>query len=324
MYSVRNFKDSKSNDGIGIYRTFSTYQMHVRSIVLYIVSSLILTCLNAVFLHIIVVNSVVFILFCRSLMTMIFLAPMRHQIILPSFNIILMSFLNMSILMFTLLTNQTLSMTLANALRRLSIVSTLYIDCQYTTVQIKVIYAVITMVTGIFIMCIEDFQYNPLGYIFVTISNVLTTAYHFQTKKTLNENMTKISILFWSSLCSTVLYGGVLLLFNPFSFQVMTMESFNVIFIISIILGSFMKYSTVWVLEQNGPLTLSVSTIIQHLIFDTVLIVSTIMTSNGSLLYFIGSILSSTGAIVYIFVKKTPRRIDSVLSKPLGNTVGVH
>ena len=272
-------------------------RMHVASIGLYIVTSFAVIFFNKLVVSIFAFTSVAFIMLCRAIFTTLCLIPMAKQIQKPTKDIMFLSFLNVSNLLFTLLTNKNMSIPMATSLRRFSIFTTMM--AQYPNVPDNILYSVLVMVLGSLITCFDNFQFNTLGFIFVSVSNVLTTCIHLQTKKTLSVNVNKISILFWSAVLSIAVDGTVLATFTPKTFEDWNTESFQFVFAMSVVLGFCMNYSSTWVLEKNNALTLAVAIVVKNLLFDGMLL----FYYTGSSTEIAGTVISTIGALSYIYHK---------------------
>jgi len=272
-------------------------RMHAASIATYIAISFAVIFFNKLVVSIFAFTSVAFIMLCRAIFTTFCLIPMAKQIQNPTKDIMFLSFLNVSNLLFTLLTNKNLSIPMATSLRRFSIFTTMM--AQYPNVPDNILYSVLVMVLGSLVACFDNFQFNALGFIFVSVSNVLTTCIHLQTKKTLSANVNKISILFWSAVLSIAVDGTVLVTFKPESFEDWNTESFQFVFVMSVVLGFCLNYSSTWVLEKNNALTLSVAVVVRSLLFDGLML----FYYTGSFTEIAGTVISTTGALAYIYHK---------------------
>lgn len=275
----------------------SVKRMHVISVVSYIFISFAVIFFNKLVLYIFNFTSVAFIMLCRAIFTVLCLIPMAKEIHKPTKDIVILSFFNVLNILFTLLINKKLSIPVATSLQRFSIFTTMIV--QYPNIPDNILYSVLIMVFGSLVVCFDNFHLNTLGIIFGLISNVLTTCIHLQTKKTLCDNVNKISILFWSAILSIVVDGAALVTFNPETFEGWNTESFQMVFVMSIVLGFCSQYSSTWVIEKNNALTLSVAIIVKNLLFDGMML----FYYKGSITTIVGTVISTIGALSYIYHK---------------------
>ena len=216
---------------------------------------------NKTILTVFAFTSVPFIMFCQSAFTLAILLLRRTNIQRPNKDILLTAVLNVANTFFGISAAGAINIAMFTALRRFSIFFTLmaqhYILGRRSTTE--VFSAVVVMIFGSFVAAIDDLTFNPTGYMFIFVNNVLTTAAQIQTKKALANDATKVSVLFWTACMATVVTGANIAQFDPSSFHAWDSTAFQVAFAASVILGFVINYGSAWTIQENDALTLAIA-----------------------------------------------------------------
>lgn len=228
-------------------------------------------------------------------------------------------------MMFGLGGTQALSLPMFAALRRFSILMTMFLEIKVlgirpsTSVQISVY----SMIGGALIAAADDLTYNVEGYTYVMITNVLTAANGVFVKKKLdNMDMGKYGLMFYNSLFMLVpaFIGTWIIgdLHKAYEFTEWHNPLFLVQFLLSCVMGFILSYSTMICTQYNSALTTTIVGCLKN-----ICVTYLGMFIGGdyvfSWLNCIGINISVFGSLLYTYVtfrrkdsnrKNVPQRID--------------
>lgn len=235
--------------------------MHWPSILLYMISSFMIVIFNKIVLTVFAFTSVPFIMFVQSIFTSIVFLAKCTPLGWPSKDVVMTCILNVANVFFGLSSAAVLNIAMFTALRRISIFLTML--AQYyilgAPLKRKVFWSVIVMILGSYIAALNDLTFSPEGYAYVMANNVLTMAAQIQTKRTLSQQWSKSSILFWTSILTCIVSATCLIHWDPASFAAWNEPAFQFAFSCSILLGFLINYGYTWTIEENDALTLAVA-----------------------------------------------------------------
>lgn len=157
---------------------------------------------------------------------------------------------------------QSLSLPMFTALRRLSIWVTMILEIKLLgskpgwMVQVSVF----SMIAGALLAASDDLSFHLEGYIYVTITNILTALYQVYIKKKLDsEGMGKYGLMFYNSLFSLIPAVVINLVTGDFekaiNFDKWNNPLFLSQFLFSMVMGFFLTYSTILCTLYNSALT---------------------------------------------------------------------
>lgn len=228
-------------------------------------------------------------------------------------------------MMFGLGGTQALSLPMFAALRRFSILMTMFLEIKVlgirpsTAVQISVY----SMIGGALLAAADDLTYNIEGYTYVMITNVLTAANGVFVKKKLdNLDMGKYGLMFYNSLFMLVpAFIGTWIvgdLQKAYEFTEWHNPLFLVQFLLSCVMGFILSYSTMICTQYNSALTTTIVGCLKN-----ICVTYLGMFIGGdyvfSWLNCIGINISVFGSLLYTYVtfrrkdsnrKNVPQRID--------------
>ena len=291
--------------------------MHWQSIMTYMALSVIIVFSNNTVVNIYGFKNIAFFLLCQSVCTvflMLIYPKFRKKIQKPSMEILSSCLLNVANVFFGVSAASELNIAMFSSLRRFSILFTLI--AQYRFLDVKptkpVIYSVVLMILGSFIAAGNDMTFNLAGYILVMIANILTTSSQIVTQKALVVYC-KTSILFWSAVVATILFG--ITCQNPSKFQYWGNGGFRLAFCLSLCLGFLINYYATMTIEKNSALTLAVAGSFKDAICG--IGVGFVTTYDFSWMNFTGLQISAISSMFYVIAmeqqKKQQKKIIGIL-----------
>jgi len=290
--------------------------MHWTSILSYMASSFMIVVFNKIVLTIFSFNSIPFILFCQSLFTMVVLLARRSVIQRPSVSILWICILNILNIYCGISAASALNVAMFSALRRISIFTTLCGQWYFlhTKPTKSVVFSVLCMILGAIVAASNDLSFNVNGYIFVMLNNCFTSGVQIETKRAIENDWTKTSILFWSATLSTTLFGLQLVNFNPNSFDSWDNKAFQIAFLSSMCLGFVINWSASWTIEKNDALTLAVAGSTKSAIMGLFVVAGLFdPTYSFTWVNFIGLQISAIASLFYVYavsVVKEPPKVE--------------
>ena len=287
--------------------------MHWGSIITYIISSFMIIIFNKIVLTIFEFHSVPFIIFCQSIFTMVVFLLYRSPIQKPGLGIIKVCILNIANIFYGISGAAIVNVAMFSALRRISILMTLFAQWFILKkVPSKgVIFAVLMMIFGALVAAADDLAFDPKGYIYIGINNVLTTGCQIETKRAISNDWTKTSILFWSAVLSFVVFGIQLIHFEPATFDAWDNDGFRIAFFFSICLGFVINWSSSWTIEMNDALTLSVAGSTKSAIMGIVVCAGLLYDSLVCIWWnFIGLQISAVASLCYVYATHTKETLQ--------------
>lgn len=179
--------------------------------------------------------------------------------------------LHLGNMIFGLGSTQLLNLPMFTSLRRVGILSTMLMESMILNIKpmLSIQISIYGMLFGALIAAANDITFNAKGYIYVMLSNVLTSANGVFLKHQLNSPMTTINI---SSNATSLLYYNSLVMIIPLiiiswftndinqcmQFKLWNTFDFLLAFFISCVMGFILLYSTFLCTEYNSALTTSV------------------------------------------------------------------
>lgn len=284
--------------------------MHWPSILLYMSSSFMIVIFNKIVLTVFAFTSVPFLMLLQSLFTASVILLRCIPIQRPKKDIALACVLNAANVFFGLSSAKALNIAMFTALRRISIFMTMMAQHWYLAVPLdrRVLWSVNVMIVGSLIAAANDLTFSLSGYAYVMVNNLLTAASQIQTKKTLESDWTKSSVLFWTSIASACASAVLLVHWDPSSFDAWNVTSFQFAFACSVCLGFAINYGYAWTIEQNDALTLAVAGSTKSALMGLMVVIGIFdHTYIFSWWNFIGLQVSTLGAFLYVYNKNVPR-----------------
>lgn len=259
---------------------------------------------NKIILSIFVFQSVPFLMVCQAMFTIGVFLLRQDKIQRPGSGLVRVCLLNVGNVFFGISAAGALNVAMFSALRRVSILMTLL--GQWFILHQKpsrpVILSVLMMILGAVIASADDIGFDALGYSYVMINNVLTTGAQIETKRAMDNEWTKTSILFWSAVLSVFVFGIQLINFDPASFDSWNNGGFRVAFISSMGLGFIINWSASWTIEKNDALTLAVAGSTKSAIMGLVVCAGLFdPTYVFTWVNFIGLQLSAVASLCYVY-----------------------
>jgi solute carrier family 35 protein len=199
-----------------------------------------------------------------------------------------------------------MNLAMFSALRRVSVLMTLFAQWYLSkqTFSFSIVASVNIMVAGSLLAMVHDKTFELEGYILVMLHNMLTTASQIVSKSAMDNGLDKECLLFYSEM-STALVSLTCCFSDMHSvtdFEHWTQLHFVVVFVLSTILTPLVHYSTWWVLEENSPLTLAMSTSIKSGVMCLMVCLGLFdQTYKWSLLNFVGLQLSTVASLFYVY-----------------------
>ena len=284
--------------------------MHWPSILLYMSSSFMIVIFNKIVLTVFAFTSVPFLMLVQSLFTASVFLVRCTPIQRPKKDIALACVLNAANVFFGLSSAKALNIAMFTALRRISIFMTMMAQHWYLGAPLDrcVLWSVIVMIAGSLIAAANDLTFSLSGYAYVMVNNLLTAAAQIQTKKTLESNWTKSSVLFWTSIASACSSAVLLVHWDPSSFNAWNVTSFQFAFACSIGLGFAINYGYAWTIEENDALTLAVAGSTKSALMGLMVVIGIFdHTYIFSWWNFVGLQVSTLGSFLYVYYKNIPK-----------------
>ena len=285
--------------------------MHWPSILLYVLSSIFIIISNKMILTLFAFPSVLFLMWAQSLFTIVVLSlQKRLGSCSKNINILLLTcVLNVSNVFFGLSGSGLLNVAMFSALRRFSIATTMFAESYFFSKSLKrsIILSVLVMLAGSIFAALNDLTFDVRGYTYVMINNLLTTGAQISQKAALEDNWSKETIMFCTSLL-TILVSSFYMTQTYDSlvqFPLWSRPTFLMCLAGSVMLGFVINWSCAWIIERNDALTLSVTGSTRSVIvglavcfglFDT----SYIFTWSN----FVGLQLSGVGSLIYVYYSR--------------------
>ena len=239
--------------------------MHWPSILLYVFSSIFIIISNKMILTSFAFPSVLFLMWAQSLFTIgVFSVKKRPSFSSKNISILLLTcVLNVSNVFFGLSGSGLLNVAMFSALRRFSIATTMFAESYFFHKSLKrsIMFSVLIMLLGSIFAALDDLTFDARGYIFVMINNILTTSAQISQKAALEDNWSKETIMFCTSLLTilvssfymTQTYDALV------QFPLWSQPTFLMCLAGSVVLGFVINWSCAWIIERNNALTLSVT-----------------------------------------------------------------
>jgi len=276
--------------------------MHWHSVVVYIASSFCSVVVNKLILSVYRFPSTFFLMFCHSTISLLFFCSKQF----PLNNGAIACLLNAANMLLGVSASNRMNIAMFSALRRVSVLMTLVAQWYFSnkTFSFPVVASVNLMVVGSLLAVVHDKTFELEGYLLVTSNNVLTVASQMASKSALDNGIQKEGLIFYSEAVAAAV-ALVLSLPNLHSVLVFAHWSrlhFVVLFVLSTLLTLLLKYSTLWVLETNNPLTLAMSTSIQSGVMGLMVCLGLLdPTYQWSLFNFLGLQMSTVASLLYVW-----------------------
>lgn len=283
--------------------------MHWPSILLYMSSSFMIVIFNKIVLTVFAFTSVPFLMLVQSLFTSGVILLRCTPIQRPKKDIALACMLNAANVFFGLSSAKALNIAMFTALRRISIFMTMMAQHWYLGVPLdrRVMWPVSFMIMGSLMAAANDLTFSLTGYAYVMVNNLLTAAAQIQTKKTLESNWTKSSVLFWTGIASACASAVLLVHWDPSSFDAWNVTSFQFAFACSICLGFAINYGYTWTIQENDALTLAVAGSTKSALMGLMVVMGIFdHTYIFSWWNFVGLQVSTLGSFLYVYYKNVP------------------
>ncbi len=306
--------------------------MHWPSILLYMSSSFLIVIYNKIVLTVFAFTSVPFLMLVQSLFTIVVFFLQCTPIQWPKLDIALACALNVGNVFFGLYSAKALNIAMFTALRRISIFMTMMSQHWYFGEDLdrRVFWSVNIMIFGSLIAAANDLTFSATGYSYVMVNNFLTAAAQIQTKKALESNWTKSSVLFWTSVTSAVVSALSLVHWDPSSFQAWNAPTFQFAFLCSVCLGFAINYGYAWTIQENDALTLAVAGSTKSALMGLMVVMGMFdRTYIFTWWNFVGLQVSTLGSFLYVFYKNIPNRetepqiTPNTVKQPTPNTEDV-
>jgi len=211
-------------------------------------------------------------------------------------------------LLFGLGGTKSLNLPMFTALRRFSVLMTMYGELLILKTQkpFKIQISIYLMVIGAVIAAYDDLSFDLFGYIYIFLNDIFTAANGIYTKDKLNNSkLGENGLLYYNSLLSIV----PLLCLSTFTGEINKLDSFTnwysfgfwSFFFFSSVMGFLLNYSCMLCTKYNSPLTTTVIGCLKN-IFVTyfgMFVGGDYIFSN---LNFIGLSLSAFSSIFYAYL----------------------
>lgn len=191
---------------------------------------------------------------------------------------------------------KSLNIAMFIALRKFSLLFTMIAEKGFRGSRLSVIF----MILGSLISAYEDMTYSHMGYLHVMINNLLTATVQVFQKKCIKSGTQISDIIFMTSVL-------LIVMLTPLEFKnigVLTDPSTAISLIILSLFGYFINASSLLVIKENDPLTLSISGSIKNIILSYLTIFGII---DGTYIYtkynFIGLQINGISSLVYVCTK---------------------
>lgn len=168
-------------------------------------------------------------------------------------------------MMFGLGGTQALSLPMFAALRRFSILMTMFLEMKLLGLRpsVAVQISVYAMIAGALLAASDDLSFNLPGYVYVMITNTLTAANGVYVKKKLDtQDLGKYGLMFYNSLfmflpclIGTWAAGD---LDDALEFNGWSDPFFLIQFLMSCVMGFVLNYSTILCTQWNSALTTTI------------------------------------------------------------------
>lgn len=279
--------------------------MHWPSILLYMTSSFLIVLVNKVVLTQYQFPSVPALMLTQSVASALFFGTKLKQ--KANRDIVLVCLLNVGNVFFGLNAAGSLNIAMFTALRRISILMTLFAQWYYLGKKSNkpVIATVAVMVLGSFVAAADDLTFDVYGYTYVMLNNVLTAASQIASKYAMDKGWQKETILFYSACTSVILSAIKCLDFDPATFSDWDNTGFLISFSCSIVLGILLNYGASWVIEKNDALTLAVAGSTKSALLGVLVCLGLFdPTYQFTWVNFSGLQLSTVGSLLYVYFAK--------------------
>ena len=216
--------------------------------------------------------------------------------------------LNVANMLFGFSASNRMNIAMFSALRRVSVLMTLVAQWYFSkkTFSFPVVASVNLMVVGSLLAVVNDKTFEWEGYLLVTSNNVLTVASQIASKSALDNGLQKECLIFYSEMAAALVSLALSLpnLHSVIVFVHWSRLHFVMVFALSVLLTLLVRYSTMWVLEKNSPLTLAMSTSIQSGVMGLMVCLGLLdHTYKWSLVNFMGLQLSTVASLLYVWVE---------------------
>jgi solute carrier family 35 len=160
---------------------------------------------------------------------------------------------------------QALSLPMFAALRRISIMMTMFLEFYILNIKPSksVQISVYGMVAGALLAASDDLAFNLNGYTMLMLTDVFTSGYGVFIKQKLNEsNCGTYGLMFYNSLLSILPVTAIALLLGDIDvalkFDQWSSPSFVLHFLLSCVMCFVLNYSSFLCIQHNSPLTTAI------------------------------------------------------------------
>jgi solute carrier family 35 protein len=218
---------------------------------------------------------------------------------------------------------KTLSLPMFTVLRRTSIVLTMALERWLlgTEYSFKLTLSIVFILFGSIIAASLDMQFDLLGYAMTMLNNIFTSTGGVMTKMKLDtptkEKATlnsMCSLMYTYSLVGAPLFLVSVLVLYPdtlteaYHFEHWNNPQFVIVFLLSVLLGTLLQFSTFYCIKVNSALTTVVTGVLKNVLTSYVGMLDIRLGYTFNWMNFVGINLSMMGALWYTYIQFVENR----------------